>query len=147
MSKTGSCQCGQVSLKIQTQNFVCYICHCTECQAQSASAFAISVPLNPRDVTISGNLSVYKRPAHSGATTSCYFCSECGTRIYHQSSNSPENITVKGGVLDRSETLEPVAHLWTKRKADWIEIPLSVENYLEQPDDLTRWRQSILDSH
>lgn len=142
--KTGSCQCGQISIKIEVERLICYICHCTECQAQSASAFAISVPLEMKDAKISGKLNAYKRPAHSGAITSCFFCADCGTRIYHQSSNSPSKITLKGGILVGSEALQPVAHLWTKRKADWINVPASVESYLEQPEDLTAWRQLIL---
>jgi len=95
-------------------------------------------------VTISGKLSIYKRAAHSGGVTSCYFCENCGTRIYHQSSNSPERLTLKGGVLDNAESLNPVAHLWTKRKADWVELSASIEAYREQPDDLAAWRDAIL---
>lgn len=140
----GSCQCGSIKVAIQTDRLVSYVCHCLECKKQSAPSFAISVPLKAEEVIISGKLDVYRRAAHSGATTSCFFCTNCGTRIYHQSSNSPERLTLKGGVLDNAESLILVAHLWTKRKADWVELTGSKESYLEQPDDLTAWRQSIL---
>ena len=140
----GSCQCGAIKIAIKTDRLVSYVCHCLECKKQSASAFAISVPLKTAEVTITGKLSVYTRAAHSGAETSCYFCENCGTRIYHQSSNSPERLTLKGGVLECTESLNPVAHLWTKRKADWVELPVSIESYREQPDDLTAWRDGIL---
>ena len=143
-TELGSCQCGAINVAIQTDRLVSYVCHCLECKKQSASAFAISVPLMAEAVTISGKMSVYTRAAHSGATTSCFFCENCGTRIYHQSSNSPERLTLKGGVLDNAKSLNPVAHLWTKRKADWVELPASVESYREQPDDLTAWRDAIL---
>ena len=141
--ESGSCQCGAVKLSVKTDKLVSYICHCLECKKQSASAFAISVPLVKDHVSIEGHLGVFHRPAKSGAMTSCYFCSSCGSRIYHQSSRSPDMITLKGGVLDRVENLEPVAHLWVKRKADWVQIPPEIETYKEQAQDLRAWREGL----
>ena len=109
--ESGSCQCGAVKLSVTTDKLVSYICHCLECKKQSASAFAISVPLVKDQVSVEGHLGVYHRPAKSGAMTSCYFCLTCGSRIYHQSNRSPDMISLKGGVLDGVDNLEPVAHL------------------------------------
>lgn len=141
--ESGSCQCGAVKLSVKTDKLVSYICHCLECKKQSASAFAISVPLVKNHVSIEGHLGVYHRPAKSGAMTSCYFCSSCGSRIYHQSSGSPDMISLKGGVLDGVENLEPVAHLWVKRKAAWVQIPPEIETYKEQAEDLRAWREVL----
>ncbi len=141
--ESGSCQCGAVKLSVKTDKLVSYICHCLECKKQSASAFAISVPLVKNHVSIEGHLGVYHRPAKSGAMTSCYFCSSCGSRIYHQSSGSPDMISLKGGVLDGVENLEPVAHLWVKRKAAWVQIPPEIDTYKEQAEDLRAWREVL----
>ena len=141
---SGSCQCGDIKISIKRETLVSYICHCHECQKQSASAFAISIPLNVSEVSITGKLNSYERPADSGAVTKCYFCSNCGTRIYHQSSKSQNCITLKGGTLNTIKNLKSVAHLWIKRKHNWIDIPENIETYDEQPDDLTGWRNKIL---
>ena len=141
--ESGSCQCGAVKLSVKTDKLVSYICHCLECKKQSASAFAISVPLVKDHVSIEGHLGVFHRPAKSGAMTSCYFCSSCGSRIYHQSSGSPDMISLKGGVLDGVENLETVAHLWVKRKAAWVQIPPEIETYKEQAEDLRAWREVL----
>ena len=142
--KFGSCQCGAVKLSVKTDKLVSYICHCLECKKQSASIFAISVPLVKDHVNITGHLGIYDRSAKSGAMTSCYFCLTCGSRIYHQSNRSPDMITLKGGVLDGVENLEPVAHLWVKRKAAWVQIPPEIETYDEQPVNLRVWRDGLL---
>jgi len=140
----GHCQCGAVKIIVKRDTLISYICHCHECQKQSASAFAISVPLNMSDVSFSGTLNSYKRAAASGAITQCYFCPSCGTRIYHQSSNAPNSLTLKGGILDNSQHLRPTAHLWVSRKHDWVELPEGIEAYAEQPDDLKSWRRKLL---
>ena len=142
--ESGSCQCAAVKLSVTTDKLVSYICHCLECKKQSASAFAISVPLVKDQVSVEGHLGVYHRPAKSGAMTSCYFCSTCGSRIYHQSNRSPDMISLKGGVLDGVDNLEPVAHLWVKRKAAWVQIPPEIETYKEQPPNLKVWRDGLL---
>jgi len=140
----GRCQCGAVRLTVKRDILISYICHCHECQKQSASAFAISVPLKVSEVSFSGQLNSYKRAAASGAITHCYFCPNCGTRIYHQSSSSRNSLTLKGGILDNSQHLDPVAHLWVSRKHGWVELPEGIESYAEQPDDLKSWRRKLL---
>ena len=45
---TGGCQCGGVRYEIKAAPLSLYVCHCTECQRQSGSAFALSLAV-PRD--------------------------------------------------------------------------------------------------
>ena len=144
-SFSGGCQCGQVEYEITREKLGSYICHCEECKKQSASAFAISVPVHLSELSLTGSLNSYDRPAHSGAITHCWFCSSCGTRIYHQSSSSNGLITLKGGTLDCAGELEPVAHLWTLRKHSWIQLPADIETFERQPADLSAWRNQLLE--
>ena len=39
----GGCQCGAVRYAISAAPLTLYCCHCTECQAQSSSAFGMSM--------------------------------------------------------------------------------------------------------
>ncbi len=43
MALTGGSQCGAVRYDVSEEPLKIYICHCRECQRQSASAFGISV--------------------------------------------------------------------------------------------------------
>ncbi|MEM8613383.1 MAG: GFA family protein [Cyanobacteria bacterium P01_H01_bin.105] len=44
----GGCQCGQIRYEIQAEPLTLYVCHCTECQQQSSSAFGMSMSV-PRE--------------------------------------------------------------------------------------------------
>lgn len=147
MSKqTGGCQCGAVRYELSCDGLVCYACHCLECQKQSASAFAISVPVRADDLVVKGPLKAYERETDSGSRTNCWFCSTCGTRIYHQSARSPQIVTLKGGTLDDPLLLVPVAHLWVSRKQPWLELAEAsdVAQFDTQPDDLKAWRNGLI---
>ena len=144
---SGGCQCGQVRYELCVEELISYICHCTECKKQSASAFAISVPIKSNVFEQTGEMRCYQRPAHSGATTYCHFCGACGTRIFHQSSRSMDFLTLKGGTLDAPEILDPVAHLWTIRKSAWFNLPDGIEAYERQPENLSEWRNGVLEKN
>lgn len=143
--RTGGCQCGAVRYTTTSPRLVAYACHCRECQKQSASAFAISVPLRADDLHVTGPLTAYARATDSGTTTNCWFCARCGTRLYHQSQRSPDLVTLKGGTLDDGAELQPVAHLWVSRRHPWLQLPPGVPIFETQPDDLKAWRNALLE--
>ena len=140
----GGCQCGAVRYTLTARQITAYACHCLECQKQSASAFAISVPVRARDFTVSGPLSAYERATDSDSRTNCWFCSVCGTRIYHQSARSTDVITLKGGTLDDAAKLAPVAHLWVSRRHAWIGLAADAQSFETQPADLRAWRDALV---
>ena len=47
---TGGCQCGGVRYRLQAAAMPPIICHCTECQKQTASAFGMTLPVLQRDL-------------------------------------------------------------------------------------------------
>jgi len=141
--RSGGCQCGAVRYTLTTDAVTAYACHCRECQKQSASAFALSVPASLKDLAVAGAPAVYERPTDSGSHTKCWFCPDCGTRLYHQSARSPDRVTVKGGTLDDPSGLAPVAHLWVSRKQSWLDLPPDVPSYDTQPDNLSAWRDTL----
>ena len=51
MAAVGGCQCGDVRYEITGDPLALYICHCRECQKQSASAFGMSLEVKRSDFT------------------------------------------------------------------------------------------------
>jgi len=143
--KTGGCQCGAVRYELRSERIISYVCHCRECQKQSAAAFGMSVPVLTSTLQTTGPLSMYQRDTDSGSRTECWFCSACGTRIYHQSVHSRDFLTLKGGTIDDAATLEPIAHLWVSRKQAWVVLPTDVPAFETQPDNLKAWRDALID--
>lgn len=136
----GGCQCGQMRYVIATRPRVVYCCHCRECQKQSASAFGMSIPVRANEFTATGRLARWERPTDLGTRTRCFFCPECGSRVYHQGSASPDRMTVKAGSLDDTSWLRPSAHIWVSRKRPWVVLDPALPAHDTQPDDLDAWR-------
>lgn len=130
----GKCQCGQVAYEIGKPFIAQLACHCSECQKLSATSFSISALVDRKDFKLlSGELKVYMRIADSGLTNACYFCPDCGNRIYHENPDKPDIIRLKPGTLEDTSVIQPTIHVWLKSKQGWVEIPKGVETYETQP--------------
>lgn len=140
---TGGCQCGAVRYRITAEKLVCYACHCSECQKQSASAFGLSVPVLQSSLELEGATASWRRPTDSGSHTNCHFCPQCGTRLYHVGENRPGMVTIKGGSLDRARELEPVAHIWVRSKQVWVALPADVPHWQTQPGSPAEWMELL----
>ncbi len=137
MPLAGGCQCGAVRYELKATPMRPIICHCTECQKQTASAFGMTLPVLRRDLELlSGDLKDWRRPAESGRELACYFCPECGTRLYHSSSMGPEFWHLKPGTLDDTSWLEPVAQVWTKSAQPWLRLANDLTSFPGQPENL-----------
>jgi hypothetical protein len=127
----GGCQCGSVRYHLEGEPVGLAVCHCTECQRQSGSAFGMSLAV-PRNTfrLLSGELKRSLLLCDSGRTEHCAFCPTCGTRIYHQVMEPV--LSIKAGTLDDTSWLSPAAHYWTRRKQPWVLIPDGARCF---PDD------------
>jgi len=131
---TGGCQCGACRYRADGRPVALYICHCTECQRQSASAFGISLIIRAQDfVLLAGAPRVWERPTNSGGRLACAYCPDCGTRLHHRRSAGPEFLSLKGGTLDEPLDLSPAIHIWTARALPGVIIPAETESWPGEP--------------
>ncbi|KAI0024033.1 Mss4-like protein [Xylariomycetidae sp. FL0641] len=140
---TVRCQCGAVSFPAPAAApITVFHCHCTECQKQSGSAFGTSAifpseglfPLTP---ALAGKLRMYSRVTDSGNTMDGYFCSTCGTRLFHRlvgKDGTPRNtVSVKGGCVD-GLNWDGARHIYMRSAV--IEIPREWEQYDTLPPEM-----------
>ena len=133
----GGCQCGAVRYGLEAAPLPPVVCHCTECQKQTASAFGMTLPVLRQDLELlSGDLKAWRRLANSGRELACYFCPRCGTRLYHSSSMGPEYWHLKPGTLDDTTWLQPVVQVWTKSAQPWLRLTGDLPSFPGQPEDL-----------
>ncbi|MBT8389340.1 MAG: GFA family protein [Altererythrobacter sp.] len=135
---TGGCQCGAVTYRAKAEAKG-YACHCRDCQKQSSSAFGISLPMDAADLAVDGELGCYTKTADSGAQTDCYFCPNCGSRIYHEGKGRPGKVTIKAGTLDDTSTIRLTGHVWVSRKQPWLDLPESMPAWQTQPTLPEEW--------
>ena len=139
----GGCQCGAVRYRLKAQLPPAYACHCGECKKQSASAFSMSVALHFADLDVDGKVAVYETLSFSGTRKLACFCSRCGTRLWHRSSEASEWVTLKVGTLDNASAISPRGHLWVSKRQPWIAIPEGVPAFETQPQDVHHWRTNL----
>jgi hypothetical protein len=132
---TGGCQCGAVRYRINAPPRETYVCHCTECRRQSASAFGISVIVEAASLELTGGTPKHwSRPTAGGGVLDCYFCRDCGSRLWHRGRDDQDLLSVKGGSLDQPVDLQDAAHIWTRSKLAGVVIQDHVAQFPEEPD-------------
>jgi hypothetical protein len=107
-------------------------CHCKECQRQSGSAFAMSMPVKKDSLTVTGLTKQTTRSADSGNEVTGVFCPECGVRIYHILASAPDIVAVKPGTLDDTSWLRPDTFIWMKSAQGWVPVPEGVKTLERQ---------------
>jgi len=131
---TGGCQCGTIRYEVAGAPKSLVVCHCSDCQRQSGSAFGMTMVVSEADFRlIKGNLKTYASKSAAGRAKLGAFCPECGTRIYHKLEWRKGMVSVKPGTLDNTSWLKPEMHLWTSSKQPWVIVPDGMEVYEKQP--------------
>ena len=118
MKVSGSCHCKQVCFTAQIDPDRVIVCHCTDCQKLSGSAFRVVVPAVNDQFVLTGDVAIYTKTAESGRERAQAFCPNCGTQLYSGGQNGTPYM-VRVGVLDRASELSPRAQLWQQSQWAW----------------------------
>ena len=137
--RTGGCQCGRVRYECAGEPTALYVCHCTNCRAQSASAFGISfiVPASSLRL-IAGEPASWEWQTDSGRRSRGAFCPSCGSRLWHRSADpgaATDAVSIKGGSLDEPIDLSGAVHIWTVSRLPGVVIPAQARQFPREPDD------------
>jgi hypothetical protein len=111
------------------------ICHCTDCQTLSGSAFR-TVVFTHEDTfkLLSGELKVYVKTGESGTKRPQCFCPECGTPIYSSTmGEGPKVHVIRVGTVRQRDQLVPKAQLWCRSSQDWLSNLCSISKMEKQP--------------
>lgn len=142
--RTGGCRCGAVRYELVGEPLPLVICHCKECQKHTSSAFGMSLPVAKENLRLTGALKEWRRKAGSGREVACFFCPDCGTRVYHSSLLGPDYWHLKPGTLDDTSWLDPVAEVWTQSAQPWLRLSNDLLSYPRDTDDVdaivARWQ-------
>jgi hypothetical protein len=132
--REGGCQCGAVRYALAGEPAEVYVCHCRECQKQSASAFGISVSVPRSGLRLTrGTPRFWSRGTDTGKTLRCAFCPDCGSRVWHEGEPDNPVLSVKGGSLDDPVDLRDAVHIWTARMLPGIVVPEGALSYPGEP--------------
>jgi hypothetical protein len=122
MKVDGSCHCGAVTYEAELDPKAVGICHCTDCQTLSASAFRTIGVVQPDDFRLlSGTPKTYVKTGDSGNKREQAFCENCGSAIYASSvGDDPKAYNIRMGTVRQRDQLPPMFQVWCQSALSWL---------------------------
>jgi hypothetical protein len=117
----GECHCGAISYVASVDAERVTICHCTDCQALTGSAYRVSVPVNVEDFRLlRGAPQIYFKTGESGDKRAQAFCGNCGSPMFtHAAEEYPKTYGLRVGNIREREALTPRKRIWCKSALGW----------------------------
>ena len=133
----GGCTCRAVRYRLTDHPLFVHCCHCTWCQRETGSAFAINALIETDKVELlRGEVRLYDLPSLSGRGQVFARCPDCGVTLWSHYSSAREKIAfVRAGTLDDPSLAPPDIHIFTSSKAPWVTLPegvLAVPEYYDR---------------
>ena len=131
----GGCACGAIRYRITAEPLISYLCHCTECQKRTSSAFGISA-IVPADALVIGKgaTKVRTRKGDSGNELGIHFCADCGTSLFSAPVARPQIRVLYAGTLDDPGWVPVELNIWADSALPWVHMDPAVERIGGQPD-------------
>lgn len=135
MKIDGGCHCGQIAYEAEIDADKVLICHCTDCQTLSGSAFrTVAFACEGTFKLLAGELKIYIKTSERGTQRAQSFCPECGTPIYSGSvSEGPKTYVIRVGTARQRGELVPKEQHWFRSAQPWVTNLASVRSVETQP--------------
>ena len=133
MKIDGGCHCGAITYEAEVDPEKTSICHCTDCQQLTGTAFRVTVPV-PEDKLhfTKGEPKVYIKVGTTGAKRAQGFCTDCGSHIYATSvGDGPKVYGLRVGTVRQRQDLVPRREVWRRSALNWLPKFESVETTIE----------------
>lgn len=123
----GGCSCGHVRYEVTSTPLIVHGCHCSWCQTQSGSAFAINALIEADRVKIlSGEVETIDTPSPGGVGQVIARCPRCKVAVwsnYNMFMPGDRIRFLRAGTLDNPNLMPPDVHIYTATKQDWVILP------------------------
>ncbi|NKB58265.1 MAG: GFA family protein [Alphaproteobacteria bacterium] len=122
MKIDGGCHCGALTYEADIDPEKVAVCHCTDCQKMSGTAFRTVAPAAEENFKLlSGEPKIYVKVGGSGAKRAQAFCADCGSQIYGTSvGDGPKTYGIRLGTVRQSQELAPKLQIWTRSAQPWL---------------------------
>jgi hypothetical protein len=123
MKIEGACTCGNIRIEGEADPATTSICHCTDCQTATGTAFRVSIPVKGDSFKVTGEPTIYiKTTADSGNPRAQAFCGKCGSPLYSTTPGEGQQAMyiVRVGILKQRDQLEPKRQIWWRSARPWV---------------------------
>ena len=120
MKIDGSCHCGKITFEAEIHLEDVFICHCTDCQTLSGTAYRVVVLAPSETFTMHGEPKTYSNVAESGRERIQAFCPDCGSPFYScDPGDGPKIYGIRVGTIRQRDQLKPKSQYWCHSALDW----------------------------
>ncbi len=122
MKIDGQCHCGNITYQAEIDPEEVYICHCTDCQSISGTAFRWAVSVAEENFRLlTGSPKTYIKRAESGAESHQLFCPDCASPLYSTAiGEGPKSFNLRLGTARQRAELRPKLQCWHRSAQDWV---------------------------
>lgn len=125
----GSCHCGAIHYEASVDPERTGICHCTDCQKLTGSAYRVSVPAEEGSFKLlHGHPTIYVKHGDSGARRAQAFCGHCGSPLYTYDADRPGAIGLRAGCIEERQRLIPRKQKWCRSALGWTQNLEGLDN-------------------
>ena len=135
MKVTGGCHCGFITIEGEADPEKVNVCHCTDCQTGTGSAFRVSVPIPGNVFKMRGQPTNYvKTTSESGNPRVQAFCPKCGSPIFSADpTDGPKLYMIRAGTIRQRDQFVPKLQYWTRSRQKWVHDFASTRVLEKQP--------------
>jgi len=129
----GGCTCGAVRYRLKARPLFVHCCHCTWCQRETGSAFAVNALIEASQVELpKGKPTQTTLPSASGKGQNFWRCADCGVTVWSNYPQAGPSIHfIRVGTLDDPSRAQPDIHIYTSTKQPWVVLPDGVPTVAE----------------
>jgi hypothetical protein len=122
----GGCACRHVRYRMTAKPFFVHCCHCTWCQRETGSAFAVNamVEADRVELTGEGRPEMVLTPSESGKGQKIWRCPKCRIAVWSNYAGAGDKVNfMRVGTLDEPGRVPPDIHIFTASKQAWVVLP------------------------
>jgi hypothetical protein len=122
MKIDGHCHCGEITFEAEVDPTALTICHCTDCQTITGSAFRTNIAAPAEHFVLkSGTPKSYIKTAESGNKRRQAFCGICGTQLWACAVEEPQSYTLRAGTITQRAAFSPLRQIWRRSALGWVD--------------------------
>ena len=136
----GHCTCGAVKYRLRKAPLFVHACHCSWCQRETGSAFALNAMVEAEFLQVRGEVERVMTPSASGKGQEIARCPRCRVALWsHYPGGGNAIAFVRVGTLRHPGDFPPDAHIFTSTRQPWLELPAGANAYAEFYDPKAVW--------
>jgi hypothetical protein len=123
MQIDGQCHCGHVRFEAEVDPDSVSVCHCTDCQMLTGSAYRVTVFTARDRIRMTGEpAKTYIKIGDNGRKRHQLFCPECGSPVFTTGEGAEaDRWGIRWGNIRQRRDLTPKRQIWCRSAAPWAD--------------------------